>query len=157
MVSAKLPQYLTVASLISDEQDAQYFVYPRETVRFHLLNMAADSWIHLWIENHTMTVIEVDGVYVEPYESQGVDIAIGQRYSVLVTMDANSSFNYPIVASLDPTAGSIRHGKSERHYIITRTCKFYIYVAEFGPSSRTHGTDDTSRERFTLSNGHSQL
>jgi iron transport multicopper oxidase len=99
---------LTVASLISDEQDAQYFVYPGETVRFHLLNMAADSWIHLWIENHNMTVIEVDGVYVEPYESQGVDIAIGQRYSVLVTMDQNSSLNYPIVASLDPTAGSIR-------------------------------------------------
>jgi iron transport multicopper oxidase len=104
----QIVQYLTVASLISDEQDAQYFVYPGETVRFHLLNMAADSWIHLWIENHTMTVIEVDGVYVEPYESQGVDIAIGQRYSVLVTMDANSSFNYPIVASLDPSAGSIR-------------------------------------------------
>jgi iron transport multicopper oxidase len=55
-----------------------------------------------------MTVIEVDGVYVQPYPTQGIDIAIGQRYSVLVTMDANRLFNYPIVASLDPTASSIR-------------------------------------------------
>jgi len=47
-------------------------------------------------------------VYVQPHETRGVDLAIRQRYSVLVSMDANPFFNYPIVASLDPTAGSIR-------------------------------------------------
>jgi iron transport multicopper oxidase len=48
-----------------------------------------------------MTVIEVDGVYVKPYPTQGVDVAVGQRYSVLVTMNADPSINYPIVAAMD--------------------------------------------------------
>jgi len=96
------------ASLIDDEQDAVYNVFPGQTVRFHLLNMATVSLIHFWIENHIMTVIEVDGVYVQPYETQGVDIAIGQRYSVLVTMNADPFSNYPMVASLDPVQKSSR-------------------------------------------------
>ena len=48
-----------------------------------------------------MTVIEVDGVYVHPYVTQGVDVAVGQRYSVLVTMTADPTRNYPIVAAMD--------------------------------------------------------
>ena len=55
----------------------------------------------MWIEGHNMTVIEVDGVYVKPYLTQGVDVAVGQRYSVLVMMNADPSINYPIVAAMD--------------------------------------------------------
>jgi iron transport multicopper oxidase len=47
-----------------------------------------------------MTVIEVDGVYVEAYETKGISLAVGQRVSVLITMDANPCFNYPIVAAM---------------------------------------------------------
>ena len=45
-----------------------------------------------------MAVIEVDGVYVQPYVTEGVDLAVGQRYSVLVKMHADPARNYPIVA-----------------------------------------------------------
>ena len=51
-----------------------------------------------------MTVIEVDGIYVNPYKVQGVDLAIGQRYSVLVTMNGDPHTNYPMVAATDPTS-----------------------------------------------------
>jgi iron transport multicopper oxidase len=50
-----------------------------------------------------MTVIEVDGVDVEPYVTPGIDVAVGQRVSVLVTMKNDASANYPIVGAMgDP-------------------------------------------------------
>lgn len=53
-----------------------------------------------------MTVIEVDGVYVKPYKTQGLDVAVGQRYSILVTMNTDPTRNYPIVASLSNTTNT---------------------------------------------------
>jgi FtsP/CotA-like multicopper oxidase with cupredoxin domain len=47
-----------------------------------------------------MTVIEVDGIDVEPYTVQGVDLAVGQRLSVLITMNQDPTKNYPIVGSM---------------------------------------------------------
>jgi iron transport multicopper oxidase len=47
-----------------------------------------------------MTVIEVDGIDVEPYETQGIDVAVGQRVSVLVTMKSDASKNYAIVGAM---------------------------------------------------------
>ena len=56
--------------------------------------------IHIWIEEHEMTVIEVDGVYVQPYITSGISLATGQRLSVLVIMDQNPTQNYPLVAAM---------------------------------------------------------
>ena len=39
------------------------------------------------INSHTMTVVEVDGTNVEPFEVDNISIAPGQRYSVLVNAD----------------------------------------------------------------------
>lgn len=83
--------FLTPAALINDGQNSVISVEPNATYRFHIVNTAAIALFHLWIEGHNMTVIEVDGVYVQPYNTQGVDVAVGQRYSVLVTMDANAT------------------------------------------------------------------
>lgn len=47
-----------------------------------------------------MHVIEVDGVYVEPYATNGISIAVGQRYSVIVYMNADPPRNFPIVAAM---------------------------------------------------------
>ena len=47
-----------------------------------------------------MTVIEVDGVDVEPYETAGISLAVGQRLSVLIKMNADPKCNYPLVGSM---------------------------------------------------------
>jgi len=77
-----------------------------EIVRFHFANIGAFAFIHLWIEEHEMTVIEVDGVYVQPYVTWGVSLATGQRLSVLVTMNQNPNQNYPLVAAMGALASS---------------------------------------------------
>ncbi|CAF4583939.1 unnamed protein product, partial [Rotaria sp. Silwood2] len=41
-------------------------------------------------DNHELTVIAIDGVYVEPYNTQQLWIYIGQRYDFLVTMNQQS-------------------------------------------------------------------
>ena len=71
-----------------------------KTTRFHFVNIGAFGDFRLWIEEHNMTVIEVDGVYVQPYNTMGIDLAVGQRYSVLVHMDADASKNYPILGAM---------------------------------------------------------
>jgi iron transport multicopper oxidase len=106
-----IPEFLSVnnpsgaepvpdAALIWNSQNGTEAVTPGSTVRFHIVNIGAFAFFHVWIEEHNMTVIEVDGVDVEPYETSGIDLAVGQRLSVLVTMDADKSQNYPIVGAM---------------------------------------------------------
>ena len=75
-------------------------VKPGTTVRFHVVNVGAFGFFHLWIEDHEMTVIEVDGVDTQPYTTNGINVAVGQRYSILVTMKDNNKANYPIVGAM---------------------------------------------------------
>jgi len=51
--------------------------------RFHIVNIGAFAFFHFWIEEHLLTVIEVDGVYVDPYTTDGISLAVGQRVSWL--------------------------------------------------------------------------
>jgi iron transport multicopper oxidase len=83
-----------------DTQNGTTTVTPGSTVRFRVVNVGAFGFFHLWIEDHLMTVIEVDGIDVEPFQTQGIDIAVGQRYSVLVTMRGDANRNYPIVGAM---------------------------------------------------------
>ncbi|GAB7347924.1 hypothetical protein MBLNU459_g5439t1 [Dothideomycetes sp. NU459] len=54
--------------------------------RIRLVNSAIDTHFKWSIDNHTMTVIANDLVPIVPYETTVLDIAIGQRYDVVVTM-----------------------------------------------------------------------
>jgi len=103
MVKLSVHMFLTPGALIWDHQNGTQNVTPGSTVRFHLVNIGAFAYFHFWIECHTLTVIEVDGVDVEPYEVPGVDLAVGQRLSVLVKMDQDPTRNYPIVGSMGLT------------------------------------------------------
>ena len=86
-----------------DMQNGTTNVKPGSTVRFRVVNIGAFGFFHLWIEDHLMTVVEVDGVDVEPFVTKGIDVAVGQRYSVLVTMTGDPSRNYPIVGAMGKT------------------------------------------------------
>ena len=58
-----------------------------KTYRVRLVNMATLLYNRVVFEGHTMTLVEVDGEYVEPVELNFLDLWNGQTYSVLVTAD----------------------------------------------------------------------
>lgn len=62
---------------------------PGTSLRLRLINHSAYFSYWFSIESHNLTIVEIDGVEVEPIISSGVHINIGQRYSVIVDMDQN--------------------------------------------------------------------
>lgn len=58
-----------------------------------LVNVAADTHFKFTIDNHTMEVISADFVPIQPYTTDVLNIAIGQRYEVIVTANASAD-NY---------------------------------------------------------------
>ncbi|KAF7348651.1 Laccase 8 [Mycena venus] len=81
-------------------------VVPGKRYRFRLINISVRSNFVVSIDNHTMTVIETDGVATEPNEVNILTIHAGQRYSIVVTANQQVG-NYWINAFVN--AGSSEH------------------------------------------------
>ena len=77
-------------------------IAPKSSVRLRLINHS--SFMSFWfsIDNHTIEVVEIDGVEVDPIPSRGVYVNIGQRYSVIVNANQTSG-NYYMRATLPET------------------------------------------------------
>ncbi|KAL1625475.1 hypothetical protein SLS56_007369 [Neofusicoccum ribis] len=58
--------------------------------RLRLINMAIDTHFKFMIDNHTLTVISTDLVPITPYETDVLNIAIAQRYDVIVTANQDA-------------------------------------------------------------------
>lgn len=60
-------------------------IRPGMTMRLRLINHS--SYLSYWfsIDRHPLTIVEIDGVEIEPIVSQGVHVNIGQRYSVIIS------------------------------------------------------------------------
>ncbi|KAI4603326.1 hypothetical protein KJ359_006119 [Pestalotiopsis sp. 9143b] len=58
-----------------------------QRVRLRLIN--SSSFLSYWfsVDNHTLAVVELDGVEVEPIPARGVYLNIGQRVSVILAAD----------------------------------------------------------------------
>ncbi|PWN37840.1 putative iron transport multicopper oxidase [Meira miltonrushii] len=83
-------------------ENATLFFEPGKTYRLRLINMAAISKFQFWIEGHEMSIIEADGVDVEEVPVDKIDLAVAQRYSVLVHARNDTSRNWPVHVNLDP-------------------------------------------------------
>ncbi|OAD79883.1 multicopper oxidase [Phycomyces blakesleeanus NRRL 1555(-)] len=59
-------------------------VEPNKTYRFRIIGGNSFRTLALAIKDHPMTIIEVDGEKVVPYETSFLEITPGQRFSVLV-------------------------------------------------------------------------
>lgn len=53
--------------------------------RLRVISQAVRGEFTLSIDNHTLTIIEVDGVNVNPHVVSSLDILAGQRYSLIVS------------------------------------------------------------------------
>ncbi|KAL4780318.1 Cupredoxin [Aspergillus varians] len=75
-----------------DEQTGERFTMKVEegtSYRLRIINAAIDTHYRFGIDNHRLTVIAMDLVPIEPFTTDYVTIAMGQRYDVIVT--ANQS------------------------------------------------------------------
>lgn len=65
-----------------------------KTYRLRVIGSLTFASLGFAVAHHTMTVIEVDGVYVKPYQVPYLEVSAGQRFSVLITADqAPESYN----------------------------------------------------------------
>ncbi|ORY96802.1 Cupredoxin, partial [Syncephalastrum racemosum] len=58
-----------------------------KTYRLRVIGSLTFASLGFAVAHHTMTVIEVDGVYVKPYQVPYLEVSAGQRFSVLITAD----------------------------------------------------------------------
>ena len=89
------------STLINNSRDVRIGVESATTYLLRIINVGAFASQYLWFQDHTMQVVEVDGVYTEPKETGMVYLAAAQRVSVLLTTKKGKSCNFPFVASMD--------------------------------------------------------
>jgi iron transport multicopper oxidase len=89
------------AALFNDTQNLTVKIEPGKTYLFRMVNMGAFAAQYVWFEDHTMQVVEVDGVYTEPMDADMIYLTAAQRYSVLITAKNDSSSNFAFVGSMD--------------------------------------------------------
>ncbi|WFD28472.1 hypothetical protein MNAN1_003483 [Malassezia nana] len=75
---------------------------PGKTYRLRMINMAALSMFHVWLEGHDMEIIEADGVDMEPLPVDSVSLSVAQRYSVLVRARNDTDRDWTLHANMDP-------------------------------------------------------
>ncbi|KAF4392407.1 hypothetical protein G4B88_005366 [Cannabis sativa] len=75
----------------STEDTFKLKVKPGKTYLLRLINAALNNELFFTIANHTMKVVDVDGVYVKPFETDAVIIASGQSTNVIL----NTKSEYP--------------------------------------------------------------
>ncbi|WBW75531.1 plasma membrane iron transport multicopper oxidase Fio1 [Schizosaccharomyces osmophilus] len=87
--------------LINDGVNSTFKMEPGKTYRFRFVNLGAFNNYDIMLEDHNMTIIEVDGEYTNPQEVSSIHITTAQRYSVLVTAKNSTDRNYAMTAYMD--------------------------------------------------------
>lgn len=78
-------------------------VEPDTTYLFRLINVGGFVSQYIYLEDHTMTIVAIDGVYVEPNETDLIYITVAQRYDVLVHTKNDTSKNFAFMQKIDDT------------------------------------------------------
>lgn len=94
-----IPQNL----IINNTRNMTWNVEPDTTYLLRIANTGGFVSQYFWIEDHDMTVVEVDGVYVEKNTTSMLYITVAQRYSVLIHTKNDTSKNYAIMQKFDDT------------------------------------------------------
>lgn len=92
---------IPMAALMNDTQNLTTIVEPGKTYMFRIINMAAFAAQYLWFEGHTMQIVEVDGIYTNPAETNMIYLTAAQRCSVLIKTKNDTSTNFAYVGSMD--------------------------------------------------------
>jgi iron transport multicopper oxidase len=86
--------------LINEAQNVKFTIVPGKKYLFRIINMGAFTPQYLQFDQHDMTIVEIDGVYTQPYTVSQLFITVAQRYGVIITAKADNSQNFAIKASM---------------------------------------------------------
>ncbi|KAG0025752.1 hypothetical protein BGZ81_006859 [Podila clonocystis] len=73
--------------LINGHLHSEFKLAPGKRHRLRVINSGAIAAFQFSIDNHMLTVIEADGVAIQPFTVQRLPINVGQRYSVIIHTD----------------------------------------------------------------------
>lgn len=94
-----IPQNL----IINNTMNLTWEVKPDTTYLLRLINIGGFVSQYFWIEDHEMTVVEVDGIATEQNTTDMLYITVAQRYTVLLHTKNDTSKNYAIMQKFDDT------------------------------------------------------
>ena len=93
--------------LLNDTQNLTVPIEPGKTYLFRMVNIGAFAGQYIWFEDHTMSIVEVDGIYTNQADAAMIYLAAAQRCSFLITAKNDTTANYAFVTSMD-TVGFLR-------------------------------------------------
>jgi iron transport multicopper oxidase len=109
------------AALMNDTQNLTVSIEPGKTYLFRMVNMGAFAGQYIWFENHTLSIIEVDGIYTEQEPASMIYLAAAQRCSFLITAKNETSANYAFVGSMDTVRttvlSNVTYLQNPRHFL----------------------------------------
>lgn len=88
-------------SLFNDTRNVLWEVKDNSTYLLRIANIGGFVSQYLFIEEHEMTVVEIDGVYVEPYTADMLYVTVGQRYTVLIKTKTQPERNFCFMQIFD--------------------------------------------------------
>ena len=83
-------------TLINESQNVTFQIQPNKAYLFRIINMGGFAAQYIQMDQHDMTVVEIDGVYTKPHRVSQLFLAAAQRYSVIVQSKRNTNQNYAI-------------------------------------------------------------
>jgi iron transport multicopper oxidase len=110
------------SSLINEAQNVQLAVEPDTTYLVHIISMTAFAQTYVHFDQHDLTIIAIDGIYVEPRKVSTVYVVSAQRFDVLLTTKNNTDRNYAFFSNMDPTKFS-----SLPEYLHPNTTGYLVY------------------------------
>lgn len=94
-----IPQNL----ILNNTRNLTWNVQPDTTYLLRIVNTGGFVSQYFWIEDHDMTVVEVDGIYTEQNTTNMLYVTVAQRYSVFVHTKNDTSKNFAIMQKFDET------------------------------------------------------
>ncbi|GMM30101.1 hypothetical protein DAMA08_028460 [Martiniozyma asiatica (nom. inval.)] len=77
----------------SDPYLAALYFDPEATYRLRILNAGFFVPFKFSIDQHKFTMVEVEGTLIEPFETDYIDVSVGERYSMFITRNGTED-NY---------------------------------------------------------------
>ncbi|XP_019413286.1 PREDICTED: L-ascorbate oxidase homolog [Lupinus angustifolius] len=96
---------------------ASFNVEQGKTYRLRISNVGLQNSLNFRIQNHKLTLVEVEGTHTLQTTYSSLDVHVGQSYSVLVTADQPAQDYYIVVSSrftspVLTTTGTLRYSNS---------------------------------------------
>lgn len=87
--------------LFNETKNVTWNVKPDTTYLLRVVNMGLFVSQYLYIEDHTFTIVEIDGVKIHPVEVDSLYLTVAQRYVVLIKTKSTIDKNFRFVNILD--------------------------------------------------------